>query len=264
MNRRAYRGKWLNNRDRYEKLMRKSFRQSIKKSVNRVKWDQLSLGNYTILIDLNINERAIEQAYIDSYLTVGFVHGRRMLRTINKESKSFSDKFDNTFKSILIAYIRQNMTERIVSVKSSLVEYLKDEIQKGIENGLDIKQIARNMMKLIRSRNFYRWQIDRIIRTETTTAANYGAKIASESSGVLTQKEWISSNDPRTRRRPEDDYDHIALNGVRIGRNEKFKDLDSELDFPGDPNGKPGSTINCRCSVVYLPVRDSEGNLVLS
>ena len=77
-------------------------------------------------------------------------------------------------------------------------------------------------------------------------------------------KVWVSSIDNRTRRRPEDEFDHVEMNGVRVPLSEPFIVGGEEMMFPGDPKGSAGNTINCRCTVAQVVRRDSLGNIIFT
>ena len=122
--------------------------------------------------------------------------------------------------------------------------------------------IATDMEKLIKSRNFYRWQALRIARTETTAASNYAATVSSSVSGVLMDKVWVSALDARTRQEPESRFDHYHMNQVRVPLEEAFNVSGEKLMFPGDPKGSAGNVVNCRCSVAQVVRRDKDGNII--
>lgn len=264
MNVRQYRRTWLRLHSRYELITFRIFRNALRESAQRVKFDGLSKTNYRLLVNFNIPEQNVEAAFVDSYNRVGVLYGNRVGRAINKEIKNFSpDTFSESFRNTLLEWLRANAGDRIVSVRQSLVDYLIKEIEKGINEGLTVRQIAANMQKLVNRRDFYRWQAMRIARTETTAAANHGAILAAEDSGVVVEKQWISSNDERTRQIEKgDQYDHIDMNGIRVAQDGLFDVQGDMLRFPGDPKGQAANTINCRCTLAMVPKRDSNGRLI--
>ena len=224
-------------------------------------------GNYKMLIEYNINEVEINKAYQNLYVDIGTIHGKRVLNGINAmiktSTKNFTiDKFILAFENNIANFIRMSLGQSITSVKQSLIKYLLEEVIKGRNEGLDMRQIAGNIKKLVNSRNFYRWQAMRIARTETTSAANYGASIVSKESTILLEKEWISANDARVRRKPDSFYDHNELNGTRVGENESFNDNGSMLRFPGDPDAAAGTRINCRCAMSLTAKLDQNGDFI--
>ena len=126
-----------------------------------------------------------------------------------------------------------------------------------------MRDAAKEIQELVRKPNFYRWQAERIARTESTTAANYAATEANEVTDFVMEKVWISARDGRTRRTPPDKYDHQDLNGKKVDPNEPFITSRGEkLMYPGAPNGSAGNIINCRCAVAYKAKRDANGDLI--
>lgn len=247
------------------------FRKALKQAALRIPFDNLAKLTYEQSINFNIPIDVIEDAYYDFYYDIGRIHGKRIGRDITKVKKNFDlSFFDRTFAPSLREFLTTRATTNIVSVRRSLVKVLLDFIQLKLEEGLTMTEVSRELHKHILSRGFYRWQIERIVRTETTAAANYGASRASHSSGILMQKEWISAIDGRTRAHERgDNYDHIDMDGVLVGPEDNFMvankfGLVEPLEFPGDPKGSAGNIINCRCTVALIPKRDANGDLIFT
>lgn len=241
------------------------FRKGIRNAANRIKFDSLSKEGYTISIPFNVGE--LFDTFVDFYTAIGIAHGKKVGRAINREDtlKNFEPTtFENGYREFIARWLVNNAGQKITSVREELVQYLIKFIAKGIEEGKDIRTISRELQKHILSRGFYRYQILRIVRTETTAAANFGAIQAGESSRIIWEKEWISSHDARTRRKPDDQFDHYEIDGMRVGKGEKFNVQGDLLDYPGDPNGQPGNVINCRCTVAVVPKRDENGKIIFT
>jgi hypothetical protein len=62
-----------------------------------------------------------------------------------------------------------------------------------------------------------------------------------EADGIILQKEWLATNDGRTR------HSHAMLDGAIVDQDKKF---DNGLMYPGDPSGRPEEVYNCRCTLV--------------
>jgi uncharacterized protein with gpF-like domain len=90
------------------------------------------------------------------------------------------------------------------------------------------------------------WRGPLIARTETHGAANYGAQQAAKATGLPVRKEWVAAGDERTRE------SHRAADGQKVGLDERFNVGGAWLLFPGDPDGPPGETINCRCAIAHI------------
>lgn len=265
MTRRQYRKRWLKYHARYENKGRTIIRKGIKKALSSINFDNLDTYTYQILIKLNVGD--LTETFIDFYYTIGLSHGKKVGKAINKEDvlKNFEpETFENGYREFIARWLMNNAGQKITSVREELIEYLIAYIAKGMEDGKDIRTISRELQKHILSRGFYRWQIERIVRTETTAAANFGAIQAGESSNVIWEKEWISSHDARTRRRPDDKFDHYEIDGMRVAKGEKFNIQGDMLDYPGDPKGQPGNVINCRCTVAIVPKRYENGRIIFT
>ena len=250
---------------RYERRGLAIFRKRLRQAANKIPFDNLTESTYSISVSFNVGLEAIQDAYIDLHSEIGVTHGKRVGKELNKEisKKNFeAETFESGYRDFISRWLLQNGGQRITSVREELVEYLVKFIADRIEQGQDIRTIARDLQKHILSRGFYRWQIERIVRTETTAAANQGAIRAGDSSNVIWEKVWISSRDARTRRRPDDQFDHFEMDGVRADKGEKFNVQGDLLDYPGDPNGHPANVINCRCTVAVRAKRDENGRIV--
>lgn len=94
----------------------------------------------------------------------------------------------------------------------------------------------------------------RIIRTESTLAANYATQqTAIDIFGINNlEKEWFAAIDERTR--PA----HAAADGQIVDANRPFIVNGEELMMPGDVSGSPGNVINCRCSSASFPKAEPE------
>ncbi len=86
---------------------------------------------------------------------------------------------------------------------------------------------------------------ENIVRSETMRASNAGADRLYREWGV-GEREWLATQDDRTR--PE----HLAANGQIRPMDQPFDVGGEKLMFPGDPQGSPKNTCQCRCTV--LPV----------
>lgn len=71
-----------------------------------------------------------------------------------------------------------------------------------------------------------------IARTEATNANNEGLMEGYKQSGIATHKEWVATQDDRTR------DEHLALNGEVVNVDSDFS---NGLPFPQE--------VNCRCVV---------------
>ncbi len=123
------------------------------------------------------------------------------------------------------------------SVNTTTSERLEQIISQALDEGKGTYEIS----SLIR--NFYAevpvWRADMIARTEATNANNEGLIEGYKQSGIATHKEWVATQDDRTRE------EHLALDGEVVPVDSEFS---NGLDFPQE--------VNCRC--VIAPVFKEE------
>ena len=120
-------------------------------------------------------------------------------------------------------------------------------IETGMSDGLGTAEIARNIRQ-VSSLTPYRASV--IARTETHAAATYGSiegvREAERTLGVTMLKEWLPTQDARTR------PDHLAMAGSDpIAMNEKFIVGGEAMDRPGDTSASAAQTVNCRCAIIF-------------
>jgi SPP1 gp7 family putative phage head morphogenesis protein len=115
------------------------------------------------------------------------------------------------------------------------------EVLQGILQGESMDKIAKRL-KHVQDMN--RDSAIRSARTIVTGAENKGRQDSyarAEADGIILQKEWLATNDGRTR------HSHAVLNGAIVDQDKKFG---NGLMYPGDPSGRPEEVYNCRCTLV--------------
>lgn len=123
------------------------------------------------------------------------------------------------------------------------------QITQSLVKGEGIQKMAQGVTKALETNAN---NATRIARTETTRVMNASRldRIKeAEVEGIKVMKRWVSTNDGRTRRRPEDEFDHLKMQGVTVPKDEPFIVNGEKLDYPGDPKGSAANVINCRCSM---------------
>ena len=103
-----------------------------------------------------------------------------------------------------------------------------------------------------------------IVRTEMQRAFNlstYSQQVAAGETIPGLTKSWLATADSRTRRTHL--VAHMRYKDNPIPVKQKFVVGAARLLYPGDPNGPPGETINCRCrSVTHHPAIGRVGSSV--
>ena len=115
------------------------------------------------------------------------------------------------------------------------------ETLQGILQGDSMDKIAKRIMNV---QEMNKTQAIRSARTIVTGAENKGRQDSyarAEADGIILQKEWLATNDGRTR------HSHAMLDGAIVDQDKKFE---NGLMYPGDPSGRPEEVYNCRCTLV--------------
>lgn len=134
---------------------------------------------------------------------------------------------------------------KIIGMTSKEIGKLIDQ---ALKEGWSIPNMQSEILKLFNDWEKYR--AERIARTETMRASNAGSTQLFQSWGV-GKHEWLSTKDDRTRGNdPKDEFDHVEADGQRVNIGEPFMVSGEALEYPGDPNGSAGNTINCRCTTI--------------
>ena len=194
------------------------------------------------------------------YIVGGISNATRVFRFIKGQIKS---ERNDKWTWVIAEYLKTNGLDKVsIEITDTLKEKIRQEILKGTAEGLGTDQIVRNLKQA----EFPKWMAKRIVRTEMNKAANMGAMVAAADLNVQINKEWMSATDDRTRRIPRNDYDHLHMNGIQVGFDDRFvvpstKTIDAML-FPGDPEASVGNIVNCRCTVVFVPIKDTQGRVV--
>lgn len=120
----------------------------------------------------------------------------------------------------------------------NLKKAISAEVTRGIASGMSYNDIARNIsnvskVPLSRAKTIVRTEGHRI-QQKSTKDAQQQAK----SKGADVVKQWDSTLDGKTR------PSHKKVDGEIRELDEKFS---NGLDYPGDPSGKAGEVVNCRC-----------------
>lgn len=260
MGRIAKRNKWERLHNKYTSNSAKELLSVFNSWNDAIEWGEMTDDNYPVIINRATDTGQLSRAYVDIYNTVGADYGKRTGKEINAQLKQFKlTNFTTQLKLSVDRFFVQYGISRVVTIEDTYKRTIADLLATRMEDGLTIREAAKEIQDIVGRRRFYRWQALRIARTETTAAANNGAIQAGDVSGYVMEKEWISALDERTRIYP---FNHRQMNGKRVGLNDKFNVSGQDLAYPGDPEGSAGNVINCRCSVAVVPARDSNGDLI--
>ncbi|MFZ2783838.1 MAG: phage portal protein [Sediminibacterium sp.] len=129
-------------------------------------------------------------------------------------------------------WVREFGLDRAKGINSTTKDALKKTLSEGIDAGESIPKLRDRIGLVYGDAKGYRATL--IARTETATTVNAGA-LDSYRAGGITQKEWLSTKDNRTR------VEHADIDGEVVDIDKPFS---NGFQHPQEPN--------CRCTI--LPV----------
>lgn len=125
---------------------------------------------------------------------------------------------------------------------------INSQVLQGIVQGESIPKISKRVMNV---QEMNKTQAIRSARTIVTGAENKGRQDSyarAEADGIILQKEWLSSNDGRTR------HAHLpsSFGSLIVDQDKPFSNDIGLIMYPGDPGAHPSNTYNCRCSMAAV------------
>ena len=198
------------------------------------------------VVEALVEEQPIKDMMIDIYYTVGRRFGKAVFGTLTKAE--FTD--DYFMREVVQAVETAGMTGPdgvllVTEMSNTTVKEINHIISAAFEEGQSIQTTAATIQASIKHMTNVRAVM--IARTETIRASNIGAMSGAKMTGLKLNKEWISTFDDRTR------DDHLAADGQIVGRDEFFNVGPDQLQYPADASGSAWNTINCRCTLAFIP-----------
>lgn len=219
-------------------------------------------------LGLDLWEKELIKVFESLYKEAAVLFGNATYRAVkieaNRKGETFG--FNREWTNALLDFLMKQGFVLVADITKTTKDKLLAIVTKGVEDGLGVDEIV----KLILSDEqlaYAAFRARRIVRTEVMRASNMAAMKGAEAHGFEVDKMWISARDNRTRRIPEDEFDHWDMDGVVVPFNEPFTSTGKKGEpvvamQPGDLQAPAGFTINCRCTVGFIPKRDANGNLI--
>lgn len=140
-------------------------------------------------------------------------------------------------------------TNRLANIGDHVWYTARGEMITGMQLG---EGVAELRARVVASASVSVPRATTIARTEVNSAMNNGAYEQMKALDVPTIKEWIATDDARTRE------SHEEVDGEEIAGDAKFMVGGFPMDHPHDPAGPPGETINCRCTLAWEIADDED------
>jgi len=151
------------------------------------------------------------------------------------------------WEDLVERYVREHAAVRSRKIAASTQQLVTDTLAQAGREGLG-EEAARKRVEEVLQGSISSARARTIARTEVGGAQNRALLASAEARGQRVERVWLSIEDGRTR------PTHIAADGQTIAPGERFRVGQAMLDHPGDPSGPPGEIINCRCSMLLLPI----------
>ena len=226
-----------------------------KDKLDAVKQEKIMMNNHyknltedTAKTLANVNKTALE--YINKELpSVYASHFNEVGSGIESQVKGYSfELIDADTVRKLATENKSLLPKKKLDIPADMrwnTKKISSEILQGILIGDSIDKMSKRLQKVT---NMNATSAIRNARTMVTGAENAGRMDMlhkAEEDGIQVQKEWIATNDSRTR------HWHSDLNGELKGIDEPFENDFGEIMFPGDPAAHPANVYNCRCTLGY-------------
>jgi hypothetical protein len=231
---------------RFERRLRTEIGRTMREAANAYE----KRGELAIPLALADHEKAIQATLEADYRLVANHFGKRLL----DEAKGYAGptvikaSLSEMLGIAVNGFLNRWVSTKVTQINRTTESQIRGIIRNGLDEGFGVDKIAGRIRSLAPSFSALRAHV--IARTETHTAANFGAQHAAELTGLDMKREWVSALDARTRDEP--DADHVDADGQVVGMKEPFIVSGESLMFPGDPAGSAANTIMCRCAVVFL------------
>ena len=214
--------------------------------------------------------KGLKQTIYSLHLTLGTKMAETSYKGLKKGIKSNLPEehkgfFTDLWQSVIVRYLDYKGLAKLVNdITDTTKEQIKRYLQKGILEGLTLNETIKNL----KTAGITDYRAELIARTETAKAANTGSVVGAISTGLRTNKIWISTLDNRTRIMPRDKSDHYHMNGVQVPMDEKFEVPTQDnmgfewMDYPGDFHASAQNVCNCRCTIGYAVQKDINGDYI--
>lgn len=210
---------------------------------------------------LMVNAAPIYNEVRKLYLDAGIIWGANIYAKLTKEIRAEKARMpiglSEFLRNAILKYFEADLLNDVQDITETTREKILSALQTATEQGLGFD----DTIKLIQDSVITDARARLIARTETVTAANMGASLAADRTGILLVKTWIAATDNRTRN------DHREVNGITIDKSEPFNVGGYPMQQPGDRgqqgNRTPAKEIcNCRCTVGFEAKRDANGRII--
>ena len=198
----------------------------------------------------------------DLYRTAGMLSATEVANRLLTRKEEPTD----IFARAILAWTQDHLGERISLMTDTVNEWLRQTLATiyageavisvaGVPtivaaSTLGVEALTKLMYQqtLAQYDTIRKWQVRRIVQTETMHAMNISGLTAADALGIDYEKTWsIAGINTRE--------SHEAVDGITLGKGELFTVGGWPMERPMDERyGAPaGEVINCSCTLIFLP-----------
>jgi hypothetical protein len=145
-----------------------------------------------------------------------------------------------------VAFVDRVLPRRVRAINTQTVEQIRHVVATAVARGLGPQETQGLLLGTGAERSPRRALV--IARHEVGSATSFADQASAEESGVDLIKVWLTANDGGPR--------HPSfMEGQERDLDEPFDVDGSDAMYPMDPSLPPEQSLNCRCSVAYVPKR---------
>jgi uncharacterized protein with gpF-like domain len=245
-NRRTYLRVWLAAFGRFERTMRVDIARARNRYVRAAAKAYEATGDTPAYLRAAYEAELAKAIYATNSKIIPHF-GAMAVRGVKSHHRVLERKRESAFFIRMMEWASTRALNNASTIADTDATIIRERISGGIAAGDGADKIARSIRE-VAALTIYRAAT--IARTETGAAANYGAieeaRQTSQEIGIVLVKEWVATNDDRTRQ------SHIDADGQTVELDEDFQVDGEGLDSPCDPSGSPENVINCRCAANYV------------
>lgn len=213
-----------------------------------------------------INKEPLIRVLTDLYKTIILDSARITYNDLRSKVKDRGSMAVNeVWRNEVNAYLKKYLLDKAVDPISDYTRRLiLDIVRAAIDGNLTLEETVQEIVNM---GEINQMRAMRIVRTEVTSATNFGHMLGAYDSDFVYQKKWVEVKDGRTRASHRHGQNVDQRGRIVQGVGGEIVDLtqpfSNGLMYPGDTGpAKPEERINCRCVVTFQLKRDENGRAI--
>jgi hypothetical protein len=249
----------LQRHGQYERRFSLAFQRVLKQNYYQIARN-LEYGLPLDQIDSEPMQRVYTRLYLSIMASEGVLIWNELVAPLTGQEIKTKDVFDEVasiyspdkisemkpfWNRLMTGFLNTYIIQRVTEVMGTTIKRVTEFIERGRNDGLTNKELARILRADARAREL---RANTIARTEATNAMSKAQILALESSKLNWQKSWNPIRDDRTR-----DAHFVMDNTNWIGIKDNFIVGGYLMAYPGDltQGAVIGQAINCRCRLAF-------------